>query len=175
MIERKWKGREAREREEGFVDVPPIVKDVPGQIFIPHNELHQEIKEKVVSLLRARKLRGIVSGGTSALVSAKAGFNDKGLLLSSVGPLVAFAVSYKMYAPSVRSRTREVGTASKKFGFLDAAGKYKSEEVRKTHLAYVDLKGNVVLRPRTPEEEELYRKQQTFWKHFISGRARFEP
>lgn len=85
-----------------------------------------------------------------------------------------FVAGYKLYSPYVRRATKEVGTASKTVGFLDAAGKYNSAEMRKTHLGYVDLKGNVVLKPCTPEEE-LYRKQQTFWKHFTPGRARFEP
>lgn len=49
--------KERRVREDGFVEVPPVTKDGSGQIFIPHNELHPEVKEKVAALLGQRGKR----------------------------------------------------------------------------------------------------------------------
>ncbi len=169
----------------------------PGKrIVVKFSDLHPDTRVMINELKAWRKLR-LKETGKGAAIGAGIGaatpiilnllFNylatktgrPKGgfptfvyLAAPAIGSGVLSLLNYKLFSPDVRQATRDVGSYIRAKS-IDAAGKLKAEEVRKTHpFAFVNRKGDVVLLPNTAFQRALAKAQGTFLKHVLPARYR---
>ncbi len=161
---------------------------LPQRRFVIRNrDLHPEVAEKVGLLLEARGKRVgttfdldsslpmpvALAGAGGMFVWVFAG--EKGIApAAATGALLGGLVGYKVGSPVVRKAANEVQRAALKAGHLHKEGVFDVHEVNKTHLGFVDRKGNLVLVPKTRIQKALLLAQKTFLKHVVPGRMRLE-
>ncbi len=163
----------------------PPAEDSPsipqGAIVVKHDNLSPMLKSQVTNALIDRENRltlsgfmGIIPGLGSAAIGTvlPVSITTRQVLLASGGiAAVTGLLGYKNGSREVRTSTRSALTRNAYS--IDAAGKHKVEELRKTHpFAKINRKGDVVLLPDTKFQRALHAAQQSLFKGLIPARYR---
>ena len=159
-------------------------------IVIEHRDLYLPVRRQARDIVSARKSRiggavasvfpGAIVGGVIGVVPswlADKPFNeysrrDIGVSAGVSATALAF-LGYKLGSRSVRLRTNELVDVIRSARTIDARGRFKPNEIRRTHpFLYVNQKGDVVLVPKTIFQKAIASAQHSFLKEIIPTRYR---
>ncbi len=166
-----------------------MAEEKPAQkrIVIPYRNLHPTLQNQIDQVLSAREdsrhpdelLAASFSGAYGGAAAGWLGsLSTKGMWPMAVGAALGSTVvpvtMYKKHSRIVREHTATIASELKQLKHFDAGEQHHIETLRETHpFGFVNQHGDVVLVPKTRVQTALAKAQQTFLKHIVPGRFRF--